>query len=144
MTDRFKHISSAYLFFIAGNKILLLRRFQTGYEDGNYSVPAGHLEEHETIKKTAIREAAEEVGVTIHPTDIDVAHIMHRKQADERIDFFFVPKKWTGELKNNEPDKCDDLSWFALDNLPTNTIPYIRAAILSYMNKELYSELGWS
>ena len=39
----FKFKSAVHLFLIQDDKILLLRRYNTGYEDGNYSVIAGHL-----------------------------------------------------------------------------------------------------
>ena len=35
---------AVHLFFLRDDQILLLRRFNTGYEDGKYSVVAGHLE----------------------------------------------------------------------------------------------------
>lgn len=42
---------------------------------------------------------------------------------------FFLVEKWTGEVKNREPEKCDDLTWCRLEDLPDNTIPYIREAL---------------
>ena len=42
-----------------------------------------------------------------------------------------------------EPHKCDDLSWFDLNDLPENVIPYIKQAIQNILNKEIYSEFGW-
>ena len=57
---------------------------------------------------------------------------MHRLDDREQLDFFFEPAAWTGEPQNMEPGKCDDLSWFPLDALPDNTIPYIREAIRCY------------
>lgn len=65
---------------------------------------------------------------------------MHRRQDDERIDFFFTADKWEGEIVNTEPEKCDDLSWFPLDNLPSNTIPYIKYAIECVWKNVSYSE----
>jgi 8-oxo-dGTP diphosphatase len=143
MTDRFKLIAAAYLLFVKDGKILLLRRANTGFEDGNYGLVAGHLDAHESLMHSAIREAKEESGVDIHPKDLEVKTTMHRRQADERIDFFFEVKKWDGEPTNREPDKCDDLRWFPLDGLPANTIPYIRQAIECYQKGISYSEFGW-
>jgi 8-oxo-dGTP diphosphatase len=69
---------------------------------------------------------------------------MHRLSDDERLDFFFEAKQWKGELRNMESEKCDDLSWFPINNLPENTIPYIREAIRCYREGILYSEFGWA
>ncbi len=124
---------------------MLLRRYNTGYEDGNYSLPAGHVEADETVRQTLIREAKEEVGVEIKSEDITLAHVMHRKGSDsndERLDFFFTCSGWAGEPKIMEKDKCDDLTWFGLEALPDNTIPYIKEAITLAREVVLYSESG--
>ncbi len=68
---------------------------------------------------------------------------MHKKEDDERVAFFFEAKKWEGEPMNKEPEKCDDLKWFPLDDLPQNIIPYIKNAIQHYRKKVNYSEFGW-
>lgn len=143
MGEKFKLIASVYLLFLKDNKILLSRRCNTGYEDGNYGLVAGHLDEHESLTYAAIREAKEECGIDIDSNDLEVKTVMHRRQNDERVDFFFEVKKWIGEPINTEPNKCDDLSWFPLDNLPSNTIPYIRRAIECYQKGIIYSEFGW-
>lgn len=143
MPEKFKLIASVYLLFRKGNEILLLRRYNTGYEDGKYGLVAGHLDAHESLTSASVREAKEESGVDIDPADLVLKTTMHRRQNDERIDFFFEPKKWIGKPTNTEPDKCDDLSWFPVDNLPENTIPYIRQAIECYQAGEFYSEFGW-
>jgi ADP-ribose pyrophosphatase YjhB (NUDIX family) len=137
---RFKLILSVYLFLIKDSKVLLLRRANTGYEDGKYGLPAGHADGNETARVATAREAKEEAGVDVKPEELKLAHCMHRLQEDERVDFFFVADKWEGEPKNMEPEKCDDLSWFPLDNLPPNTIPYIKQALESYQQGIYYSE----
>ena len=47
---RFEMPVAVHLFLIKKGKILLLRRFNTGYEDGNYSLVAGHVDGNEDVK----------------------------------------------------------------------------------------------
>jgi len=144
MEEKFKYIGSAYLFLIKEDKILLQRRYNTGFEDGNYGVPSGHLDGGETALEGCAREIKEEIGIDIKPKDMEVVHVMHRKSTDERIDFFMIAKKIQGEIKNLEPEKCDDLRWFLLNELPDNMIDYMRVALKHYLNKVFYSEYGWN
>ncbi len=139
----FKMIASSYLFLLKDGRILLSLRSQTGYEDGNYSLPAGHVEDGETLIGCLIREAKEEIGIDIDKNDISLVYVMHRKETDIRMDFFFTTTKWAGTPTNCEPQKCDDLSWFALNALPENTVGYIRAAIEGWRKGEIYQERGW-
>ena len=141
--ERFKLISAAHLFLIRDGQVLLLRRFNTGYEDGNYSVPAGHIEQGEKVTATMLREAYEEAGVIIKQDDLKVVHVMHRKSTEERFDFFLCAEKWTGEILVKEPNKCDQLQWFSLKNLPPNIIPYISEALNNFENGVFYSEFDW-
>jgi ADP-ribose pyrophosphatase YjhB (NUDIX family) len=141
--QRFHLISAVHLFLIQGDEILLLRRANTGYQDGHYSVVAGHLEGNETIKQAAVREAKEEVGVAIRPQDLTVVQVMHRRSDDERIDWFLAVKQWHGTIANCEPNRCDQLIWRRLDNLPDNVIPYIAHAINNYMDGIWFDSFGW-
>jgi ADP-ribose pyrophosphatase YjhB (NUDIX family) len=134
---------TAHIFFLRSADILLLRRFNTGYEDGNYSVVAGHVDAGETVMQAAVREIAEEAGVVVDSKDLQIVHIMNRKSNDERVDFFMTARRWSGEIANMEPGKCDDLSWHPIMSLPKNTIPYVRRAIECFQNGILYSEFGW-
>jgi ADP-ribose pyrophosphatase YjhB (NUDIX family) len=140
---RSSFLVAVHLFFLCEGEILLLRRFNTGYEDGSYSVVAGHVDAGETVIQAAVREAREEAGVMIKPEGLQVVHVMNRKSNDERVDFFVIVKAWCGEIVNTEPDKCDDLAWFPLDVLPVNMVPYVRYAIENYQKRILYSEFGW-
>ncbi|MDD2913511.1 MAG: NUDIX domain-containing protein [Candidatus Paceibacterota bacterium] len=142
--ERFKLIPEVYLIFVRNNKILLSRRFQTGYEDGNYSMIAGHADGNETMREALAREAEEEGGIKIDPAELRHVLTMHRYCKDhERIGFYFTVDKFNGEIKNKEPNKCDDLSWFPLSRIPKNTIPYIRFAIDCYSTEQRYCEFGW-
>lgn len=134
---------TVHLLFFRENQVLLLRRFKTGFRDGEYSVPAGHLDGNETVMAAAAREAEEETGVQIDTSDILFSSVMHRTEDDERIDFFVRVHKWRGEPVNAEPDKCDELCWADVNDLPLNTIPYVRRAIQNHLNRVKFDEFGW-
>jgi 8-oxo-dGTP diphosphatase len=140
---RSQFVVAVHLFFLRDDRVLLLRRFNTGWEDGNYSVPAGHVDAGETVTAAAIREAREEIGVSLKPQDVQVVHVMNRKSDNERIDFFLLVSSWSGEIVNREPDKCDDLRWYPVTSLPGNVIPYVRQGLQNFRKGIWYSEFGW-
>jgi ADP-ribose pyrophosphatase YjhB (NUDIX family) len=137
-------VPSVYLVLINEGKILLSRRFNTGFLDGFYSFPAGHLNGNETVRQAVVREGKEEVGVDVSPTELELIHVVSRKGHDaERVGFFFRAKSWQGTPAIMEKDKCDDLQWFALDAIPENTVDYVKQAITLFQTGGFYSEFGW-
>lgn len=143
-SDRFMLRSAVYLMPIKDQQILLLRRFNTGWMDGHYSLIAGHLNGNESITQAMIREAHEEAKIKITNSQLIPATALHRKAVDlEYIDFFFVVEQWDGIPTIGEPNKCDELDWFKMDDLPINTLPYIKEAINNYKNHVPFSESGW-
>lgn len=127
--DRFRVVPAAYVVLRRGDEVLLLLRANTGYMDGYWAVPAGHVEKDESVLEAAVREAREEAGVEIDPADLVPVTAMHRTGGngdpiDERVDFFFTASKWAGEPRLMEPEKADGLDWFALDKLPDPVVPH--------------------
>jgi 8-oxo-dGTP pyrophosphatase MutT (NUDIX family) len=127
--DRFQVIPAAYVVLRRGDEVLLLLRADTGYMDGCWAVPAGHVEKDESVLAAAIREVREEVGVEIEPADLVPLTAMHRtggngQPIDERVDFFFTSTRWRGEPRLMEPGKAAGLGWYALDNLPDPVVPH--------------------
>lgn len=90
LKERHKNIPASYLILMKDNKILLQRRFNTDYKDGEYGIPSGHVEKNESFTKALIREMKEEIGIILKPKDLKVVHVMHRKSEmeEERIDTF--------------------------------------------------------
>ncbi|MDP6377687.1 MAG: hypothetical protein QF921_13850 [Pseudomonadales bacterium] len=121
----------------------MLRRFNTEYEDGNYSLVAGHVDGDEAIRQVMSLEALEAAGLDVAPGDMQLFHIMHRKCEQERLSFFFITERWRGDAWNSEPDKCDHMGWFRTERLPKNTIAYVREALCRGFAGERYSEFGW-
>ena len=119
-------------------EILLLLRENTGYRDGYYDLPGGHVDENEDLFFAMIREAKEEIGINIFREDMKIVHIYHNFRKD-MLKFVFSVNKYEGNLINNEPEKCKELKWFEVEKLPENIIPKIREEILNVENGVLYN-----
>lgn len=146
---RYKVIPAVYIIFRKGDEILLIRRFQTGYHDGEYGLPSGHVDGGEPSEVAAAREALEEVGVTIKPEDLKFVHLMHRQIAAndpdgaERMDLFFEALAWDGDLVNCEPHKCDELRWSTIADLPENTITEVAHVLREVERGSYYSSFNF-
>jgi 8-oxo-dGTP diphosphatase len=141
--DRFTVVPAVFVLLRKGDTILCMRRFNTGYQDGNYGLPSGHLDGGEPARAAITREAAEEVGVIIDVADLKLVHTQHRRAEEgshERIDLFFETRVWQGEPRIMEPHKCDDLKWIDLHKLPKNTVPVVATALACIAAGEPYSE----
>lgn len=142
--ERFKLVAAVHLILIENGKVLLQRRYNTGYEDGNYSTPGGHIDGNESIIKAMKREAIEELGIKIDEKNLQIVHVMHRRAPDrESIDYFLTCKKYEGNIAIMEKNKCDRLDFYDLDKLPDNIIPYIKSAIEYYISDRPFSIYGW-
>lgn len=117
-----------HVVLIRERDVLLLERKNTGYADGLYHLPAGHLERDESVIEGAIREAREEIGIELQPRNLRLVHVMHNDAAD-RVGLFFESRSWTGAVENREPEKCRRLAWFNIENLPARMVPYTRLAL---------------
>jgi len=141
--DRPRVIVDVNLLIVSRGQILLGRRCGTGFADGQYSVPAGHLELGESVVLAATREAKEELNVNVDPDDMRFVQVMHNSYGIGRLAFFFEVERWEGDIVNMEPHKCDDLRWFSTGDLPANIVPYIREAVGHYLSGCVLTLYGW-
>lgn len=139
--SRFMLKAAVYLIPRRGDEVLLLLRKNTGWKDGFYSLIAGHIESGETAQEAMLREAKEEGGVEIKESSLRFAHVIHRLDQkiidNDYIDIFFECNDWDGEFINAEPSECAGLAWFSINDLPYNTIKYVKDAI-AMCNQEIY------
>lgn len=141
-TERYTLRAAVYLLLIKDGKILLARRVNTSWRNGQYSLIAGHLDPDESIQTAMIRESKEEAGITISSSDLKFVHVMHHVEKEAYLDFFFTAYFWKGEPHICEPEKCDDMKWFDLDALPENLVPNVREVITQYTQDKYFSEFG--
>jgi 8-oxo-dGTP diphosphatase len=144
--DTWRHnlIGDVHLVLLNDNgEVLFGKRQNTGFEDGAWHVPSGHLEAGESVVRALVREAKEEIGVVIAEEDIEFAHVMHNSSSGGRVAFFFTVNTWSGIPENREPDKCSELGWFPLDALPEDMIDYCRVALAHIATGRAFSIYGW-
>jgi ADP-ribose pyrophosphatase YjhB (NUDIX family) len=127
----------AHTFLLRSGSVLLLRRANTGFEDGNYGPVGGHLEGGESVKQAAIRECREEIGVEVDQADLQVIDVTHyNSPSGEGIDFFLSVSRWRGEPYPRA--ECDEVRCCPLDALPENTIPFVRRAIEHHLQSGVW------
>lgn len=140
------NVPSIYVVLRDNNNIAFLLRSNTGYKDGTYTLPAGHVEEGESYRHAAVRETREEVGVDINPDDLRFLYTLQRQEQGNggvRVDVFFEATKWTGTPSNTEAHKHSELAWFSIDNLPMDKImDYQADALAAITHGEYYGERG--
>lgn len=121
-------------------EVLLSLRKNTGYRDGEYELPGGHVESGEDIINSMIREAKEELLIDIKRKNLKIVHILHHYNGD-RVNFILTSDDYEGIPQVGEPDECEKLEWFSVNNLPSNTIPKIKACIEKINKGIFYSSL---
>jgi len=89
-------------------RVLLQRRAGTEFMNGYYDFPSGHVDTGESFTEAAIRELAEETGLIVDESDLEVLHLNQNYLDLPYINVVFNAKKWSGTPQILESDKCDD------------------------------------
>lgn len=124
--------SAVHLIITKDNKILLQKRKGSKLWPGYYALPAGHIDEGENQYEAVVREAKEELGIELSKNDLLSEYTVLRrnhfeidgKVLEPYIDYYFDIETYTGTPKIMEEDKCDELIWASIDNLPEPFINY--------------------
>ncbi|MDR2077955.1 MAG: NUDIX domain-containing protein [Rickettsiales bacterium] len=140
--ERYKINVAVYAIIVRDGKILLSLRQGSGFFDGEYSFVSGHLESEETLAEAMIREAREEANINI--TKMRIGTVLFRFRPDKNynnyLDCFFIIDEFEGEINNNEPTKCAELKFYPLENMPENTIDYVKFSLKNALSGIMYGE----
>lgn len=134
MMEKELFLSSVYLIIRnSKNEILLQRRQGTKLWPGFLGLPAGHIATGENAYEALIRETKEELGITIAIEDIIDTFVVNRKNKSlpPYYDVYFEVNKYEGTIGIMEPEKCSELVWANINNLPGDIITFEKEAILN-------------
>jgi len=98
--------NAASVALVRDGKVLLIKRAHDPYK-GLWTLPGGRLEPGETIEQCAIREVAEEIGVTIRNPRLVMTQALGRDLAF-RLAVFVTPD-FTGKITAS--DEIADHKW---------------------------------
>jgi ADP-ribose pyrophosphatase len=113
--------------------LLTLRR--RAPEAGCWSIVGGKLDFMERLEECAMREAREEAGV-----EVELVRLLcltdHLLPAEGQhwIAPAYLGRLVSGEARNCEPEKTEEVRWFALESAPENLTMTARNAIRAYVS----------
>ena len=99
------------------NQILLGRRINR-FGEGTYGLIGEKLKNNETFENCAVRGLKEEIDIDAKKEDLEVVNIATTITNKTFLQVGVLVKSYQGTPKIMEPNKCDDLQFFDLDNLP--------------------------
>ncbi|MEI7580824.1 MAG: NUDIX domain-containing protein [bacterium] len=145
--SRFTMAVFTAIILLRDKKICLLKRsINAKFYPGVFAIPGGGVDGGEPVTSATVRETIEELGVKVDAAALRCVHTVHALTSDgvEYINFFMIAESFMGEPVVAEPDKCDGIVWFALDDLPSNILPHHKQVLDLIKNGENFSEYGWN
>jgi len=134
MSDKIK-VGVGVLVF-KDDKILLKRR-KGAHAAGEYEdAGGGHLEYLESFEECARREIREEVGIEIRDVCFLCVSNIKQYDPDHYVDVGFVAKWKSGEPTIMEPDRCDEIGWYDIDDLPEPISEWTRNYLEAYKTQK--------
>jgi 8-oxo-dGTP diphosphatase len=128
-----------------GDKIAFLLRSNTDWMNGFYGLPGGRVDAGEQLATAAMREANEEIGVTIDKADLKLLLTWQRHYDDgDWVDVVFEVTKWEGEPYNAEPNVHSELTWLDPNDLPKNVLAENKFLLEQIAAGKTYAEYGWN
>lgn len=143
---RFTLRCAVHLFLIIDGKILVEKRKNREYCNGQYDVIVSHILGGENAVDAIIRTAKAEANIIIQKEDLEIIQVMHQNDNGlEYINYFFLANKYSGTIKNNDPQFCENLEWVDFKYPINNLEEYINEAIGNYFNNpnEKFTFYGW-
>ncbi|MFT7507805.1 MAG: mutator protein MutT [Acidimicrobiales bacterium] len=123
MSNRHNVHAAVFVVLERDDTVFILRRANTGWADGMWTLPSGHIDQGQTAVEAAIVESKEEAGITILPEHLEFIHVHH--VFDVYVNYYFRATQWEGEPMLGEPELCSEVQWCKRTELPQDTIMHV-------------------
>lgn len=113
---------TVFCFIIQNNKILLLERQNTWFENKKFCPPGGNVDNNEEPIDAAVRECKEETNLDINSDSLTLIRNF-KTQGNGRafVNYYYLTREHVGTAENLEPHRHTNIKWFDINDLPTNT-----------------------
>ncbi|HLY25641.1 MAG TPA: NUDIX domain-containing protein [Aggregatilineales bacterium] len=120
----------------AGRLFLARRGMKAQNERGLWEFPGGAVEFGETLHDALNREIREEYGITIAVSELLTVtdHILPEEK-QHWVSPSYICRIVEGAPTIMEPEKCSEIGWFALDNMPDNLTQVTRHDLALYRER---------
>lgn len=105
---------------IQDNRVVLVKRAHPPIQ-GQWSIPGGVLEVGELVREAAIREAREETGLIVEPTDLLGVYDRILRNQEQRVQYHYVLVDFLCRPVGGELQAASDaveVRWFTREELP--------------------------
>ena len=115
------------------NRVLLGLRRNTQHFSDFWSLPVGHVENSESLLVALKRELSEELGIEVIQEESFCIKTDTKNSIYHQV---FIVNDFHGQVNNLEPQYCEELRWFVLEDLPEPLTPITREILLD-LNRKL-------
>ncbi len=124
---------------VKDGKILMGERIAS-HGANTWQIPGGHLEFGETFEETAMREVAEETGIT----DIEIEGLVsvsnERDYGKHYANISMLAKWKSGEPRDAEPEKSRNWQWIDPTSLPEPMFISSKKVVENWLARTIYSD----
>lgn len=107
------------------------------HEEGTWTLPGGNIEYGERFEEAGIREAKEETNLDVSDLEVFCVQTDLNEYA-HYVSVGMIAKKYSGELKVNEPDEITEWRWFDIDKIPKKIFSASKKTIDCFLQKKFY------